>query len=86
MNTRQYKWTHREDIPYQNFTTPRWDPSAMPKESPWIKKTKVLNLFYVAPGPGNYKLPSDFGYYVSQKFYRKSKDQIKIDNTNSISD
>ena len=30
----------------------------------------VLNS---APGPGNYRLPSDFGYYVNQKFYMKER-------------
>jgi len=27
----------------------------------------------IAPGPGNYRLPSDFGYYVNKKSYLKIK-------------
>lgn len=28
---------------------------------------KVTNLSILAPGPGNYRLPSEFGYYVSKE-------------------
>lgn len=28
-------------------------------------------LKYLAPGPGNYQLPSQFGYYASKKQFKK---------------
>ncbi len=30
-------------------------------------------LLILAPGPGNYRSPSDFGYYVNKRFYMKGK-------------
>ena len=34
------------------------------------KQSKYLNL-NIAPGPGNYRLPSDFGYYANKKAFLK---------------
>lgn len=34
-------------------------------------KRKSLNENKQTPGPGNYRLPSDFGYYVNKKAFLK---------------
>lgn len=36
----------------------------------------------VTPGPGNYKLPSDFGHYVSKKFHDCLKNPGKSNKEN----
>lgn len=32
--------------------------------------------FYLAPGPGNYRLPSEFGYYVSRNAFKDVKNNL----------
>lgn len=44
-----------------------------------LNENSQSNKFYnLAPGPGNYRLPSDFGYYVNRKFYMKEKPKLIV--------
>ena len=56
----------------------------MLKENLLTRKFKVIFSSILAPGPGNYRLPSDFGYYVNKTFYKKSKNTDKNENSENL--
>jgi hypothetical protein len=42
------------------------------------KKNYVRDKIKLAPGPGYYKLPSDFGHYISKNVLEKDNAEKKI--------
>ena len=72
--------TRRAGIALASCETPAAASSERLGESPWEPAKRVLSHYedYTGPGPGAYRLPSEFGTYISSKASEREASEVKV--------